>query len=188
MRHLAILAALLCASCFPPAFAAESDDDDEDTEPQQSCPFATGTFADGMENRLVRTVRAGYTRAYRARDRDVADVYVSLEHVLPASWTCATWSVELLHLPTATSLVGASKLTGLTRTSTATFAVKIDHAYDESTPIAAASLMWETEIHVYRVMLAVEVFNGGDAPVHVADRSDGQGRWHYPVDIIYERR
>lgn len=186
MRHLATLAALLVAFCFTPAFAAESDDDDDDTEPQRACPFAVGTFTDSMANRVVYTTRAGYTTASYSI-HDTTEVSVSLKHVLPTSWTCATWSAELLLLDEAASKVGASEFTGLTHSSVATFVVRLEHGHNEASTGSRSSLMSHSEMHVYRAVLAVTVYNGSDTPVFVADKSDAQGRWHFPVDLVLER-
>ena len=55
MKQIAtLLLSLVLAAC--PAFA-----DEEDVDAPGSCPMAVGTLADGMENRVVYTAKAGYT-------------------------------------------------------------------------------------------------------------------------------
>lgn len=184
MKHLAILATLFVASCFPPAFAAE---DDEDVDAQQSCPIAVGTLTEGMANRVMHTTHAGYDDVTRS-NRDTTEVSVSLQHVLLASWTCATWSAELLTLSGAVSVVGSAELTGLTSASVAAFTVRLDRLHNEAVDSKTAFFLQHGETRTYKAVLAIKVFNSGDTPLFVSGKTDAVGRWHYPLEIVVHRK
>ena len=151
-----------------------------------ACPFAEGAFADGMANRVVRTLRTGFWDVEYPDGNDVVEVSVSLEHVLSPGWTCATWSAEIL-APDDLSVVGASSQTGLARADEATFMVEVVDVHLESAGRRAID-MDRDEVREVLAVLSVAVQNGGDANVHVdGTGNDGMGRWHYPVEVFAYR-
>ena len=184
----AVLAALaaVAAFVFAPAVLVPVHADAEDADPPPACPFATGTLAQNMANRVVRTAAAGFLE-YEYAEGDVTEATISLEHALHPAWTCATWSVELLAPPGA-AVQGASARTGLTRSDAATFQVELVEMHDEAGSGNRATGMGRYERHEHRAVFAVEVFNGGDVPVAVDGESDAQGRWHFPVVFRLHRR
>ena len=172
---------------FPLIHVLAAEDDDE-TEPQRSCPFASGTLAQGLDTRVVRTTRVGLIE-YNSIHTQSLPVEISLEHVLSAAWTCATWEVELL-LPPAMSLHSRSTsttLTALTRTDKAQFNVRFDRHASNAHPATADDFQQRADLHQYRGWLAVQVFNGEDTPVSTGDGSDAQGRYHYPVEFVLHK-
>jgi len=151
-----------------------------------ACPFAEGAFADGMANRVVRTLRTGFWDVEYPEGNDVVEVSVSLEHVLSPGWTCATWSAEIL-APDDLSVVGASSRTGLSRADEATFMVEVVDVHLESAGRRAID-MDRDEVREVLAVLSVAVQNGGGANVHVdGTGNDGMGRWHYPVEVFAYR-
>lgn len=176
---IAALAVLALAGGAVAAFGA-SDPEDE------TCAFADGTFADGMASRVVRTLRTGFWDVEYAENSDVAEVSVSLEHVLLPGWNCATWSAEIL-TPDDLSVVGAASRTGLTRADEVTFLVEIVDQHREDGGLRAID-MDRYEVREHLAILALAVQNGDASNVHVdGTANDGRGRWHYPVSVLAHR-
>ena len=168
-------------------YAAEDDDDDEDTETATSCPFASGTFSENMQNRVLRTTEAGYTHyAGTSRaDPSHTEIKITLKNALLSSWTCATWNVELL-LPTGVQLKTGTTVvrSALTYSSEVSFEIKFDDSF-QSVPSRsnAYSALGVGEHQTMTALLVVEVFNGEDIPETSTPHSDTQGRWYFPVSL-----
>lgn len=152
---------------------------------QTTCPIAPGTLQQNLENRVVRTLEAGFAPFDYTSD-DTTTVEISLEHAIAPAWTCATWTAELIVPSAELEVTGEAKLSSLSRTATASFDVKIIDMRREHQADPSASHMRLYERRVWRAVLVVEVFNGGDEAL-AGGGSDGQGRWHYPVRVVAHR-
>ena len=148
-----------------------------------SCPMATGTLGQNMENRvMLPALLAKHKPSYSRTDDTIDGLEISLEHVLLPSWTCATWSVELLVPPDAL-VVGDSLKTGLTRTDTAEFEIEIVDWHDES-GAAHHHDMSHVDRMEFDVVFVVTVYNGGDNAMFADGVSDAQGRFHFRTRIV----
>ena len=183
IRIILLALALLAA----PLAAAEPDG-----EAASTCRVAIGALADNMANRVTRTVEIGYHAYATSRYRyGKVKASISIEKALPA--TCATWAAEII-LPAGVTL----------ESKTGNEARREGLAHD-------ARPEWElafSAIHVGRGRthhpttaigerrralgaIAVEVYAGSDTPVSPRDVStvpgiDGAGRWHFPVEFVWE--
>ena len=187
-----IVAVLLMGA---PSWAAEDDapespapevpvtPEPESPEPARNCPFAVGTFTQNMENRVAYTTESGFFNFTDAVSFDETEVAITLKHALLSAWTCVTWDVELL-LPDGIIFIDgqSAKLEDLTQASVAEFEVEVvDMRLGTS---SFRSDMNRNELHRYKGFLSVVVFNGSDTPIQIDDKTDAQGRWHFPVTFI----
>lgn len=179
MRYLAtILLAIIGIGCQP-AFATDEEDQD-----QSACPIVLSTLEENMENRVVRTHSAGNAGVTNPQF-DETELHISLEHVIPAEWTCVTWSVKLLTLSAEVAVEGASEHTALSRTATAQFSVEFVNQYTEAT-VGPKTVLHHSDFFEFVTVFEVTVSNG--TPIVIDGVTDSSGRWYFPATVRYQFR
>lgn len=173
---------------------------------QSTCTAAPdGSLRDAMTDRVLYTRRVGIETVGPPRSSNVGFqnpvVAISLEHALRPGWTCiASWSVEIA-LPHGVSLAtgvsgNTASRTGLGRAETAEFEIVFDEVHVATRTAGLYRHEIGTGEHRERAgFLAVRLVptNDPSTPITVPDvpdrqRTDGVGRWHFPVRFYTANR